>query len=307
MTHPAIPLIAIVDAQTEGHEALRDEAGPGWDVTVVEGFAEAELAIARSAVPVVVAPDTLEPEPGRDVLARLAASRLRFVGVLLVDDPTGLGTGLLPGVTHVIFRPMRPGVFRVALSAAATARAALLEALSEAAPLARAATDLGDVLRDLAGRGTPSALALHHLARWHALATRPLESSRVALGPLVMDALTELSPPSALALSPSDLRFSEAPQHREPCVTADARALHAAIHALATGFTAGAPGVTLAVSLEPCRDGDRPGWQLTLETQTPAGPSPVPAPDLAATVITRHGGTLERAPGRAVVWLPSHA
>jgi hypothetical protein len=301
------PLIAIIDAQTEGHEGLRDEAGPSWDVTILEGFAEAELAVARSAVPVVVAPEALEPEAGRAILARLAASRLRFVGVLLVDDPGVLGSDPLPGVSHVIFRPMRPGVFRVALSAAATARAALLEALSTVAPLESAALTVGEQLRALASEAAPSPSALQHLARWHVLATRPLALTRVALGPLVIDALTQLSPACALALSPPGLRFAEPPQHREPCVEGDALALHAAVHALATTLVEGASsGASLAATLEPFREGDRPGWQLTLEG-APTSPPVTLAPDLAATVIARHGGTLAQAPGRALVWLPSHA
>jgi hypothetical protein len=308
-----VPLIVVIDAHTEGHEGIAAQLGAGWEVTFVAGPDAAELAVAQAAVPLVLAPETLEPAPGRAVFARLAAARLRYVGVLLVDDAASLAPpepdGAI-GFTHLIFRPMRPGEFRLAVSAAAASRSALLAALAVEAPLLSAGRALIDRLAACSeGADGPS---LQRLATRFSALLRPPERTRVPPTTLLAEALAAATPPAlapVLALDPPALRFATTPLQREPTLDGDARALHLALTELAARVMGqGAAHPEVAASVEPCRVDDRHGWLLTLE-----GPERAAVPGLelpvADLVLARHGGTCEATRHgdrlRLAVWLPS--
>jgi len=313
-----IPLIAIIDASYEGHEGIQDEVGPDYAVEAVASFAAAQLRLAEADCPIVVVPETLEPEAGRIVLARLKAAGHAFIGLLMVDEAAALPR-FEPdsAVTHIAFRPLRAGEFRRHVDSAATARAAILEAraqptrLLEAIALAARRLELGPVAARL-------------IASELILASRPLEMTFVDPVGLITDAFDAASArqPAEKVLPPT-LPSAKSPG-RHPRIEGDARALVVALTDLiALAFsTHPAQSPQITVALESSREGDTDGWLITVDDDGPGYGQCIDGPGLlnsfpptnfelavAARVIGRHGGTLnldsnDQGGGRASVWLP---
>ena len=135
-----VPVLVIVDDGYFGHETLQEELGPDFEVHLATGAAATHAALTSLAWPVVLAPRTLDPVPGDALLADLARHRYDFIGALLVDDEAIDRIG--DGVHLIVRRPLRPGMLRLHLQAAATQRAQLREA-------ARTARRFGDDLARL--------------------------------------------------------------------------------------------------------------------------------------------------------------
>jgi hypothetical protein len=323
-----IPLIAVIDPNYVGHESIRDEVGPDYDVVAASGFAEAQQRVAACDVPIVVIPETLEPEPGRIVLDRLAAAGHRFVGLLLVDDAGALPRfGPASGISHVAFRPLRHGEFRRHVDAAAVSRAALLAVRADADVFAHAIDLVAARLSGLAAHEPVPASDVRRTLTLLTAAVRPLETAWVDPAGILLaaaEAARALHPDVAANLQPT---FATDPTARRPRCEADARALTEAL----TGLVANAlrhaarPAVTVTLGCEACRDGDRDGWLLFIEDDggtTPAADantqllhatlgSPRLGLPLAATVARRHGGHLTLTAGavgwRLELWLPERS
>lgn len=322
LPHVFTPVIVIVDASYVGHEGIADELGHGYAVTSVSSFAEAQAAIVAASMPIVIAPETLTPEPGRRVLANLAAAGHAFVGLLMVDDAQGLPRPAPgEGVTHLAFRPLRPGEFRRHIDAAAACREARLHAGAREAALAEGLLALAADLQAVAGQ-EPSARPrlLGRLSLLASALARPLETAPVDPVALARDAFSSALQVVDPDVAPAALPIAVEPG-RHPRLFGDARLLGLAldeliVNALTHGVASSPSAGEAAVQLSPSRDGDRDGWLFQVESPAPF-PRETPGPTaiglrLARIAALRHHGHLavepsEAGPGRVSLWLPEGA
>lgn len=243
-----VPVLVIVDEGYFGHETLQEELGPEFDVHFATSAAEAHAALGPALDwPLVLAPRALDPEPGDALLAALARERHAFVGVLMLDDEAA---GVPPherlaeGVHAIVRRPLRPGMLRLHLQAAAAQRAQVRRAARVGRDLTVDLARLRDGLRhDLRGqlqsvvglaslvlelerpRRAPDDEVLDFVARimaagdrltrfvdalgdWLNASRRPLEPAAVDLGELLVEVVakvrTHCADPAALAIEPAD-------------------------------------------------------------------------------------------------------
>jgi len=146
-----VPVLVLVDDGYFGHETLHEELGPSFDVRFASGPLETHAAMSELACPIVLAPRTLDPVPGDAMLAELERHRYDFVGALLLDDEAVDRIGA--GVHLIVRRPLRPGMLRLHLEAAAAQRSRWLNERVTAANLAADFARLGEGLRhDLRGQ-----------------------------------------------------------------------------------------------------------------------------------------------------------
>lgn len=145
------PVLVLVDDGYFGHEALHEELGPAFDVRFASGPLEAHVAMGELTWPIVLAPRTLDPLPGDLMLADLDRLRFDFVGALLLDDEAVDRLGA--GVHLIVRRPLRPGMLRLHIEAAAIQRKRLIDERATGAALAEDFARLRDGLRhDLRGQ-----------------------------------------------------------------------------------------------------------------------------------------------------------
>lgn len=219
-----VPVIVVVDEGYFGQEALVDELGPGFDVAFAEGMVAAMTAAASRTLPLVLAPQALAPESGAEVLAALAARRLDFIGLLLLDDDPDLAG---PGVHVLLRRPLRPGQLVEHVRAAVGLRARMVSTLAQRDTLSADIGRLRDGLRhDVRGHlqsiiGLTSLLVelerpqrqpddelidfltrvlssaerldrfIDHVGDWLQASRRPFEPSIVDLGELALEVVAE--------------------------------------------------------------------------------------------------------------------
>jgi signal transduction histidine kinase len=267
------PVLVIVDEGYYGHEAVQDELGPTYAVTVAEGLGGAIEALAALTCPIVLAPRTLAPDTGDAVLDALVAHRFDFVGVLMLDDDVPTASR---GVHALIRRPLRPGAFASHIHAAASMRARLLEASARSHALARDIELLAHHLRhdlkgpvqsilglltlalepapatdrELLGRAlrVTSRLGrqIDHVGDWLTLSRRPLEHAIIDLGELVAEAVAEVR------LEHSDVALvTDTPTALRALVPGDGRALALALRRLLARAASLGPRVEVALMPTP--------------------------------------------------------
>ena len=285
--HPAspVPVLVIVDEGYFGQEAIQDELGPSFAVAFAEGLGGALTAMSSLSCPLVMAPHSLDPQTGDEVLSELAAHRFDFVGLLLVDDDTDL---VGPGVNIIMRRPMRPGALAQHVRAAALTRHQLLASVERRDALSRDIERLRDGLRhdmrghlqsviglgsllleierptrqpddetiDFLNRILASAERLNryvdHVGDWLHQSRKPLERAYVDLGELVGEVVAEVRAHRNRKVAPEDdgLRIATPDvAHLGARVPGDARALGLAVkHMVEHAYD---QGVGAEITLEP--------------------------------------------------------
>lgn len=296
--HERVPVVVVADDGYVGQEEVPLAAGPGFDVVVADGELATLRAVAEQDTPLVVLPQNLEPTPGAALLARLSAQPPPFVGVLLVDkeDVATLRDAELNGVHAIATRPLRDGVLRLHLRAAAATRAAM-RAARDASRGSRAGLPdgelmhalrhelrghtqgiigLSELLRELEGpnlseegrdwceRITLGGERLVHLIDdlvvFVDLERRPVERARLDALAVAADVIAELRErrgPRAADVA------TEGPAYR---VSADRRDLELALHHLlanALRFTL-EPTPRVRVAVAPAEVGGRAGFSVTV-------------------------------------------
>jgi signal transduction histidine kinase len=331
---PPVPVLVIVDEGYFGHEALGDELGPSFEVSVATGLGGALAAIAPLECPVVLAPRTLAPVTGDAVLDALTSHRFDFVGLLMVDDDLPTTSR---GAHAIIRRPLKPEAFVDHIRVAASMRARLLDATTRRSELERDFSRLDHVLaHDLKGhlhaisgllslalelgdksslddetrlflsRASASGVRLSELidgvSDWLRVSRRHLEPAIVDLGELLLETVAELRFPRPDA---SIILLTEAPLDLCARVPGDARAIGLAVQRLLENPLRLKSRV--AISLEPTPrgfafvvDSADTTWtasecERAFELLAP-GPRELHSLALVALVAERHAGTIAFSP-----------
>lgn len=260
-----VPVLVIVDEGYFGQEAIQDELGPSFEVVFAEGLGGALSAMSALTCPLVMAPFSLDPQTGDEVLAQLALHRFDFIGLLLVDDDRDV---VGPGVHVLMRRPMRPGSLAQHVRAAAQTRTQLMAAADRRDALSRDIERLRDGLRhdmrghlqsviglgsllleierpqrqpddetiDFLTRILASAERLHryvdHVGDWLHQSRKPIERAYVDLGELLTEVVAEFRAHRTRKVAPEEDGLHIATSdvaHLAARVPGDARALGLAV------------------------------------------------------------------------------